>query len=115
MSVAQSRDPITTWSPEARATVAAFSGTIAIRAMSAVDTLVGRTLDATNAKDAAQWANAARNLAIVAGIHTDKAQLLANQPTQRTERIDEADLRSRLTRLLGIEVSSSEADPADAD
>jgi hypothetical protein len=94
--------PLSEWSAAQRTAVAAYAGTIAVEAMAAAQELTARTLRAELAKDAAQWSVAARNLAVVAGIHIDKAQLLSNQPTARTERVDEAELRERLARLLGM-------------
>jgi hypothetical protein len=77
------------WDPEAREAVAALSGELAVRAMVRADGL-GERAAASDVKpsEARSLAGAARDLAIVAGILTDKAQLLAGQPTVRAERVD---------------------------
>lgn len=97
------------WTPEHRATVAALAGAVAVGAMRDADELAAKAVRSDTAKDAAQWSAAARNLAVVAGICTDKAQLLAGAPTARVERVDTAELTARLQRLLGVRM----LEPAD--
>ena len=90
----------TSWTPEQRETVAALSGSLAVLAMVRADGLGERAATSERASDARGFAGAARDLAIVAGILTDKAQLLAGQPTTRAERVDTAELLTRLQRVL---------------
>ena len=71
------------WTPEQRETVAGLAGELATRAMLRADGLGERSATSERPSDARALAGAARDLAIVAGILTDKAQLLAGQPTTR--------------------------------
>lgn len=89
------------WDAEQRESVAALSGELALRAMLRADSLGDRAASPEQTPSAARsLAGAAKDLAIVAGILTDKAQLLAGQPTVRAERVDTAELMARLSKVL---------------
>jgi len=104
MPVSVRESGITRWSEDHRQHVAAVAGELAVAGMTTASAMLERTMAATVAKDAASWSTAARNSAVVAGILIDKAQILTGQATQRVERLDVGEARTRLAELLGLSV-----------
>ena len=104
MPVQERTAPLNAWTAERREDVAAIAGELAMAGIAAAGTFLERGLEATTAKDGSMWTSAARNSAVVAGILVDKAQILTGQATQRVERLDVGEARTRLAELLGLSV-----------
>jgi hypothetical protein len=102
MTVRVRRRAVNAWTPEERNVGAAIAGGVALDAMAVASQLLEAATTAESALEAGQLARAAKDAAVVAGIMTDKACLLAGEPTVRVERVDPVELRVRLDRLLHI-------------
>jgi glutamine synthetase len=106
MTVRARRRAVNAWTAEQRQLAADVAGGVTLDAMAAASMLIAQATDTTSTQAAAQLARAAKDAAIVAGIRCDKANRLAGEPTDRTERVDPDELRARLAKLLSIELPS---------
>ena len=104
MPVNRSAVSVNRWNEAERESVADLAGHVASSAILEAGELLERAISLEIEPRAARaLAGAAKDAAIVAGILVDKAELLSGRPTTRAERVDTAELRSRLGRLLGLE------------